>query len=180
MSLAIQLPLRKDQTEFNLRVWMRLLADPEPAKFLRGFETNRHGHAVMIPLPGYHDGGRQSEIGFQLRNRLDGNVRTKCPLSTADGVKVVDAVWLSYLRESTAIAGEVAGEMLIEAPEICVEVVSPSKTEVEMEERMALYFDAGAVEVWFCEKNGAMRFIGKDGPLERSLLCPDFPTMIEA
>jgi Uma2 family endonuclease len=61
-----------------------------------------------------------------------------------------------------------------------VEVISPSNTKVEMEEKMALYFDAGAVEVWFCDENGEMRFIGKDGPLDHSLLCPDFPAFIDA
>jgi Uma2 family endonuclease len=68
----------------------------------------------------------------------------------------------------------------VEAGEICVEVISPSNTKAEMEEKMALYFDAGAVEVWFCDENGKMRFVGKDGSLERSLLCPDFPVLIEA
>jgi len=176
MSLAIQLPLRKDQTEFNLRVWERLLADPELAKITGRFETDRHGHIIMTPPPGYHHGGRQFEIGFQLRSRLGGNVRTECPLSTSDGVKAVDVVWLSDVRERSAVAGEV----LIAAPEICVEVISPSNTKAEMEEKMALYFDAGAVEVWFCDENGGMRFIGKDGPLDHSLLCPDFPALIEA
>lgn len=176
MSLAIQLPLRKDQTEFNLRVWERLRADPELAKITGRFETDRHGHIIMTPPPGYQHGGRQFEIGFQLRSRLGGNVRTECPLSTSDGVKAVDVVWLSDLRETTALAGEV----LVEAPEICVEVISLSNTKAEMEEKMALYFDAGAVEVWFCDENCEMRFVGNDGPLDHSLLCPDFPAFIEA
>ncbi|MCW1887109.1 Uma2 family endonuclease [Luteolibacter flavescens] len=176
MSLAIQLPLRGDQTEFNLRVWERLLADPELAKITGRFETDRHGHILMSPPPGYHHGSRQFEIGYQLRTRLGGNVRTECPLSTSDGVKAVDVVWLSDLRESTAVVGEV----LVESPEICVEVISPSNTRAEMEEKMALYFDAGAIEVWFCDENGGMRFVGKQGPLERSLLCPDFPALIES
>lgn len=93
MSLAIQLPPRGDQKEFNLRVWERLIADPELAKIPGRFETNRHGQIVMTPPAGYHHGGRQFEIGYILRKILGGNVRTECPLSTSDGVETVDVVW---------------------------------------------------------------------------------------
>lgn len=175
MSLAIQLPPRDDQQEFNLRVWERLLADPELARIPGSFETDRHGHIIMTPPPGYYHGGRQFEIGYLLRKLLGGNVRTECPLSTSDGIKAVDVVWLSDLREATALRGQV----LIQAPEICVEVLSPSNTPAEMEEKMALYFDAGADEVWFCEEDGTMRFHSATGPLEKSRLCTDFPALIE-
>ena len=175
MSLAIQLPPRDDQREFNLRVWERLLADPDLAKIPGSFETDRHGHIIMTPPPGYHHGGRQFEIGYLLRKILGGNVRTECPLSTLDGVKAVDVVWLSDLRESSALKGQV----LTQAPEICVEVLSPSNTPAEMEEKKSLYFDAGADEVWFCEESGNMCFHNPAGPIESSQLCPDFPPVIE-
>ena len=64
------------------------------------------------------------------------------------------------------------------APEICVEVVSASNTGEEMEEKKSLYFARGAQEVWVCE-NGVMRFYRPDGPLEKSVLVPDFPKRIE-
>lgn len=174
MGLAIHLPLRPDQHEFNLRVWERLLADPELARIEGRFETNRHGQTIMSPPPGYHHGSRQFEIGFQLRKILGGKVRTECPLSTSDGIKAIDVVWLSDIREIGALAGEV----LIKAPEICVEVLSPSNTCGEMAEKMALYFDAGAEEVWFCELDGSMRFHSAEGVLERSRLCAEFPGKI--
>jgi Uma2 family endonuclease len=175
VSLAIQLPPRDDQQEFNLRVWHRLLADTDLAKIEGRFETDRHGHLLMTPPPGYQHGGRQFEIGYLLRKLLGGNVRTECPLSTSDGVKAVDVAWLSDLRESTALRGQ----LLTVAPEICVEVLSPSNTPAEMEEKKALYFDVGADEVWFCEEDGNMRFHSPTGPLEKSQLCPDFPALIE-
>lgn len=175
MSLAIHLPPREDQQGFNLRVWERMLEDPQLAKIEGRLETDRHGHVLMSPPPGYHHASRQFEIGYQLRKLLGGNVRTECPLSTSDGVKAIDVAWLSDLRESTALSGEI----LLQAPEICVEVISPSNTPAEMNEKMALYFDAGADEVWFCETNGALRFHAPSGPLERSVLCPEFPVVIE-
>ena len=174
MSLAIQLPPREDQQEFNLRVWMRILDDPDLAKIEGRFETDRHGHILMSPPPGYQHASRQFEIGWQLRKRLGGKVRTECPLSTSDGVKAIDVAWLSDLRESAALSGQ----LLVHAPEICVEVLSPSNTPAEMAEKAALYFDAGADEVWLCEPDGTMRFHTPAGPVERSSLCPDFPASI--
>jgi Uma2 family endonuclease len=175
MSLAIQLPPREDQVEFNLSVWERVLADPALAKLDGHIETDRHGHIIMTPLPGYQHGGRQFEIGFRLRSLLGGNVRTECPLSTSDGVKGIDVVWISDLRETTAVCGQ----LLVEAPEICVEVFSPSNSLPEMEEKRSLYFDAGASEVWFCREDGAMEFHGPGGPLTSSSLCPEFPSVID-
>mgnify|MGYP001313879954 CR=1 FL=1 len=37
------------------------------------------------------------------------------------------------------------------APEICLEILSPSNSIVEMEMKRALYFEAGAREVWECD-----------------------------
>ena len=174
MGLAIQLPPREDQQEFNLSVWQRMLADPALAKIEGRLETDRHGHVIMSPPPGYQHASRQFEIGFLLRQQMGGNVRTECPLSTSDGIKAIDVAWLSDLRESSALSGE----LLLQAPEICVEVLSPSNSIAEMAEKMALYFDAGADEVWLCETNGSMRFHTPGGAIDGSRLCPGFPSTI--
>ena len=67
------------------------------------------------------------------------------------------------------------------SPEICVEVLSPSNTEAEIQEKMALYFDAGAREVWLCADSGAVSFFGPGTaqPMKVSELCPQFPKQIE-
>jgi len=176
MSLAIQLPAREDQMEFNLRIWEQLLADPELAKVEGRIETDRHGHIIMIPPPGPPHGSRQADISYHLRVLLGGRVVTECPISTSDGVKAADVAWFSDVRYARAFDRR----CFLEAPEICVEVISPSNTAAEMDEKMALYFDAGATEVWFCEGDGTMRFNDSSGSLERSVLCPDFPSVIEA
>jgi hypothetical protein len=66
------------------------------------------------------------------------------------------------------------------APEICVEVLSPCNTVAEIEEKTALYFDAGAQEVWVCA-SGAMKFSarGVARPLKTSRLCPAFPRQVK-
>jgi Uma2 family endonuclease len=67
------------------------------------------------------------------------------------------------------------------APEICVEVLSPGNTEAEIQEKMALYFDAGAREVWLCERSGAMSFFspGTTRPMRASKVCPEFLKQVE-
>jgi Uma2 family endonuclease len=60
------------------------------------------------------------------------------------------------------------------APEICVEVLSPSNSKPEMEEKRALYFGAGAREVWICGLDGKMEFYTADLSAA-SRLCPMFP-----
>ena len=44
------------------------------------------------------------------------------------------------------------------APEICVEVVSPSNSSAEIAEKIGLYLNQGALEVWICDQNGALTF----------------------
>ncbi|BCU76637.1 Uma2 family endonuclease [Luteolibacter sp. LG18] len=176
MSFAIQLPVRDDQTAFNLRVWEAVLADPSLERLEQRIETDRHGHIIMTPPPGPAHGSRQFTIGFELRTRLGGRVITECPLTTSDGVKAIDVGWYSDTRHARAYDKR----CFLEAPEICVEVLSPSNTVAEMEEKKALYFDANASEVWFCEEDGSMVFHTAAGQVADSPLCPGFPPRIDA
>jgi Uma2 family endonuclease len=62
------------------------------------------------------------------------------------------------------------------APEICVEILSPSNTASEIDEKRALYFDAGAIEVWICKLDGSfIFFVSPDNCQSGSVLCPYFP-----
>src|SRR5437879_3134575 len=154
-TLTIELPQHQTQTAFNLRRWAELLADPELAKIEGRIETDRHGHIIMSPPPAPTHGSFQSEIAYLLRTFMPrGRVLTECPISTADGVKAADVAWASpeCMRE---LGNRVC---FPRAPEICVEVLSPGNTEAEMSEKKALYFDAGAKEVWLCGKSGELKF----------------------
>ena len=126
MALTLELPPQEAQTEVNLRRWADLLADSAAAKIEGRVETDRFGHIVMSPPPAPRHGSFQSEIGFLLRTRLpDGRVVSECPISTADGVKAADVAWAS--PERMRELGD--HPCFPHAPEICVEVVSPSNTE---------------------------------------------------
>jgi Uma2 family endonuclease len=177
-TLTLELPPQKTQTQFNLRRWEELLADRELAKVEGRIETDRHGHIIMSPPPAASHGGFQFHIGTLMLNLLRrGRVLTECPVSTADGIKAADVAWAS--PERIKELGDLP--CFPRAPEICVEVLSPSNTEAEIEEKMALYFDAGAREVWLCDQDGSMRFFigGATRPLRTSKLCPRFPRRVE-
>ncbi len=174
--LTLELPPQKTQTAFNLRRWAELLADHEWASVEGRIETDRHGHVIMSPPPAPSHGSFQLEIGALLRELLpNGRVLTECPISTADGVKAADVAWAS------AECMKKLGQQVCfpHAPEICVEVISPGNTRAEIQEKMALYFDAGAVEVWLCERSGVMKFF-RPGPqpMRSPKLCPPFPRQI--
>jgi len=177
-TLTLELPAQKTQTAFNLRRWAELLANRELAKVEGRIETDRHGHIIMSPPPAPSHGSFQAKIAHLLSDLLpEGRVLTECPISTADGVKASDVAWASpeCMRN---LAGQVC---FPRSPEICVEVLSPSNTRAEIREKMALYFDAGAQEVWECVQNGSMKFFCAAGTdsLPASKICPGFPRRVE-
>ncbi len=177
-SLTIELPPQPEQTKFNLRRWAELLADPELAKIEGRIETDRHGQIIMSPPPGPSHGSFQLWIGHLLADLMPrGRVLTECPISTADGVRAADVAWASPERMR-----ELGNRSCFpHAPEICVEVLSPSNTEAEIEEKTALYFDAGAKEVWVCARSGVMKFMARGAapPMKTSRLCPKFPKQVK-
>jgi Uma2 family endonuclease len=54
------------------------------------------------------------------------------------------------------------------APEICVEIVSPSNTKTEMQEKTRAYLDCGAAEVWLVSEAGGIRYFTPDGEVAAS------------
>lgn len=54
------------------------------------------------------------------------------------------------------------------APELCVEIVSPSNSRQEMAEKIALYLDAGAGEVWIVFEDGQIEIHDAGGRREHS------------
>ncbi len=176
-TLTLELPPQKSQTAFNLRRWRALLANRELAKVEGRVETDRHGHIIMSPPPAPTHGSFQSAIAHLLWSLLpSGRVLTECPISTADGVKAADVAWASPERMK-----ELGKQVCFSrSPEICVEVISPSNTEAEIHEKKALYFDAGAKEVWLCSQSGAMSLFNLSPArlMRGSKICTQFPKQI--
>jgi Uma2 family endonuclease len=167
-----------EQQAFNRKRWDELCANSQLSQLDARIETDRHGHIIMTPPPEQDHGKRQYRIASLLERLMGseaGVLMTECPISTSDGVKAADAAWISMNRNQK----NHGLPCLTTAPEICVEVLSPSNSTAEMDEKKALYVQAGAEEVWFCSNEGAMTFFNSAGLLAASRLCADFPPVVE-
>ena len=100
-----------------------------------------------------------------------GKIITECAVKTAKGTRVADVVWCSLKRHE-----QIKHEYDVSiAPEICVEIMSPSNSFEEMLEKKMLYFEKGAMEFWLCDEEGKVRFFDHQGELEQSERVPEFP-----
>ena len=180
MSTVLEAPelaaVEHDRTAFNLAVWDKIVANPEFAAIPYRFKTDEHGQIILSPPAAPSHGNKQSAISyFLMRFAPVGKVISECPISTRKGVKAADVAWCS-----PEIWHESEGKScLLRAPEICVEILSPSNTRGEIEEKKQLYFDAGSLEFWLCSEDGTMSFSSRDAALPRSILCPEFPSKVD-
>jgi Uma2 family endonuclease len=176
MPITVRLPDLESQTAFNVARWTEILDDPRLAKMPERIETDRHGHIIMSPPPASRHSRRQARIAAVFAQLLpEGIAFTECAISTADGVKAADVAWLAHERP------EIHQDPILftRAPEICVEILSPTNTASEIDEKRALYFDAGASEVWICNLDGSITFfVSLDHLQSTSTLCPAFPRAI--
>jgi Uma2 family endonuclease len=141
---------RLSRTELRRR-WLELANDPLVAAIPFKVELNEKG-AIEVSPPTVRHGVIQAFIARELaRQRPEGTTITECPVETDIGVRVPDVVWASpaFMRrhgsESTFRA----------APDLCIEVLSPTNTRAEIGEKVAAYLTAGAREVWVVGDDGA-------------------------
>jgi Uma2 family endonuclease len=95
---------------------------------------------------------------------------------TSEGIRVADVIWMDPTRVDELL--KFPTQPVSPAPDICVEVLSPSNTKAETDQKRALYFSTGAHEVWVCDRSNQIYFFGPDGPLDQSALCPQFNSRI--
>lgn len=157
--------------------WAEVCAIPWLKDIPAKIETNKDNKIIMSPASTWHS-HYESQITVLLARLMPGGrVFTECPIETTDGTRVADVAWMSkarFLPHKRSISLPIA-------PEICVEVLSPSNTRAEMLGKMKLYYAAGAEEVWLCDEHGNMEFFVKEQaePVAQSALCPMFPLCVE-
>ncbi len=138
-------------------------------------ELNRQGQIIMSPTRNKH-GFFQSRLDNHLQRLLpDGVTIVECAVDTTEGTLVADVAWATSERWKILEAQYSCSV----APQICVDVWSPSNTPEEIAMKRRLYLEKGATEFWYCDKDGALTFFNAGGPLTGSLLCPEFPGRIE-
>ena len=144
--------------------WDELCRDPSLQHLPYKIELNSWGKVEMSPASVSH-AWLQAAVAAQLAQQLpDGLTLTECPILTSIGIRVPDVVWASatFMRQHTGLSP------LPRAPEICVEVTSPSNVEAEISEKTRGYLAAGAEEVWIVAENGTVRFLNRSGEQPQS------------
>jgi len=156
--------------EFLIARWGELCRDPSLNDLPYKIELNAFGKIEMSPASNRH-GRLQAELSSQLRQQLSGgSVISECSLFTTIGIRVADVVWAS--PEFMAAYGEITPYM--HAPEICVEIASPSNPRGEIEEKTRAYLGAGAREVWVVAEDGSIRYFTAAGEQAKT----GFPAVI--
>ncbi len=145
--------------------WENVLENPLLQNLPFKIELNKWGKILMSPASNNH-GKLQFELGTLIdRSKKSGKIIMECSIETNDGVKVADVVWASdkfIQKYGYQTPYKVA-------PEICVEIVSPSNSKMEMEEKIQLYLAKGANEVWICDSKGKVTYFSHIGELEQSI-----------
>jgi Uma2 family endonuclease len=151
--------------------WQEIVADPTLRDLPYKVETNHRGQLVLSPQTNRHS-LQQKAVEKELDTLLsDGEAFPEWAVATAGGTKQADIIWASdeRLREMRE-----TGDPTTLAPEICVEVMSGPNDWDEMEEKRALYREAGAEEGWIVTEDGDVRFFA-DEEIDTSEIAPDFP-----
>jgi Uma2 family endonuclease len=144
--------------------WDELCRDPSLQDLPYKIELNSWGKVEMSPASVNH-AWLQAAVASQLNQQLrDGLALTECPILTSIGIRVPDVVWASatFMRQHAGLSP------LPRAPEICIEVTSPSNVEAEISEKTCAYLAAGAEEVWIVAENGTIRYLNASGEAPRS------------
>ncbi len=144
--------------------WTEVVDNPLLKNLPFKIELNKWGKILMSPANNNH-GRLQYEVGSRIdKSKGCGKIIMECSIQTADGVKVADVAWASdAFIEQFGYATP-----YIKAPEICVEIMSPSNSKEEMEEKVQLYLAKGALEVWVVNNDGKAAYYSHEGEQSES------------
>lgn len=165
MQELIEAPLSREDLAVRYR---DLCEDRLYANVPGKIELDLWGRMVMSP-PGVYHGLVQGRLIVTL-TALGGQPLGEVPIATPMGLFVPDVAWASA-RFMSLHAEE---NPFMTAPELCIEVVSPSNSVKELQEKKEAYLAAGAQEVWIVyPKSERCEFHDRQGRLERSSYAVD-------
>lgn len=144
--------------------WEEVIKDPFFQNLPFKIELNKWGKILMSPASNNH-GRWQFQVGTIInKDKKSGTVITECSINTPEGVKVANVAWLSdaFIEQHGFVTPYNV------APEICVEIISPSNTKAEMDEKIELYLTQGANEVWLCDQEGKITYFSAKGEIDAS------------
>jgi Uma2 family endonuclease len=164
----IEAPLSADELAVRYR---GLCEDPCFANVPGSIEIDLWGRMVMSPASPYH-GRIQIKLADRLK-ALGGERTLEAAIVTPFGLFVADLTWASQKAPETE-------NPLMRAPELCIEIVSPSNSRKELREKTEAYLAAGAEEVWIVyPRSKRCEVHGQRGLLERSRFAVDLADLFE-
>ena len=144
--------------------WASVITNPYLKDLPFKIELNKWGKILMSPASNRH-GSLQYEVGSYIdKHKGNGKIIMECSVKTDDGVKVADVAWAS----DEFIEQFGYDTPYTKAPEICVEITSPSNAKAEIEEKIELYLAQGAKEVWILDESGTIAYFAHEGPMPHS------------
>lgn len=150
--------------------WSQVIKNPLLQNLPFKIELNKFGQVLMSPASNRH-GMLQVQVALALsKKKKSGRIINECSVQTSDGVKVADVAWAS----DAFIAKYGDKTPYPRAPELCVEIVSPSNSKAAIEFKIELYLARGAQEVWIVDEKGNLKFFTNDGAMKSSKLAPRF------
>jgi Uma2 family endonuclease len=144
--------------------WQQVIDNPFLQDLPFKIELNKWGKILMSPASNNH-GIRQYEVAKIIdTGKQSGKIIIECSIKTPEGVKVADVAWAS--DDFISKHGDKTPYNF--APEICVEIISPSNSQAEMNEKIELYLNQGAKEVWLCNQKGEIFYYSHAGKINKS------------
>lgn len=144
--------------------WSEVIDNPLLKNLPFKIELDKFGKLLMSPASNKH-GLMQGKLSRLVGNKYpSGQIITECSIQTPEGVKVADVAWASdaFIEEWDTVTPFPC------APELCVEIVSPSNSREEMRIKTALYLEAGAQEVWIVYLDSHMEMFTLAGQVEQT------------
>jgi Uma2 family endonuclease len=144
--------------------WSDVIENPYLQDLPFKIELNKFGKILMSPASNQH-GRLEYKLGRILeRGCPEGEIIIECSIKTSDGVKVADVAWAS----AAFIQHYGYPTPYPYAPEICIEIVSPSNSKEEMCQKVKLYLESGAIEVWIVWENDSVDYYNATGKITSS------------
>lgn len=126
----------------------QLLPDPTDGTRL---ELHK-GEVVAVSRPNWEHGEIAINIGFLIKQFLKskpiGRVATESGVITERGPDTLRGPDVSFMSKERMPLDKRMNEYASVTPDLCVEVLSPSNTRAELNEKMAEYFSTGARMIW--------------------------------
>jgi Uma2 family endonuclease len=166
MQELIEKPLSIDELAVRYRA---LCDDPCLTNVPGKIELDGWGR-ILMTRPSFYHGVIEGRLARRLGETLGGEAVTEGAVATPSGVFLPDVAWAS-----PQFMSQHGSEFAVtRAPEICIEVVSPSNSVKELSEKRDAYLAAGAQEVWIVyPQSKRVEFYGNQGLMPRSAYAVD-------